>query len=58
LWLPACSQPPTNLPEDPALQQMLTHALPVPGGTIAPFTDEYAPVDRYIGELSLRTATR
>lgn len=58
LMLAAGSQPPTNPPEDPALQQMLTHALPVPGGTIAPFTDEYAPVDRYIGELSLRTATR
>jgi spermidine synthase len=58
LILAAGSKPPTGLPEDPALQRMLAHALPPPGGTIAPFTDEYAPVDRYIGELSLRTATR
>lgn len=56
IMLAAGSKPPTGLPEDPDLQHMLAHALPAPGGTIAPFTDEYAPVDRYIGELSLRPA--
>ena len=56
LWqniiLAAGSKPPATAPGDPTLQEMLTHILPAPGGDIAPFTDEYAPVDRYIDELS------
>jgi predicted membrane-bound spermidine synthase len=45
---------PAGPASDPDLQRMLTHALPAPRGTFAPFTDEYAPVDRLIGELSLQ----
>jgi predicted membrane-bound spermidine synthase len=37
---------------DPSIQEMRSHRLPEPTDSIAPFTDEYAPVDRYIGELS------
>jgi spermidine synthase len=49
---------PEKEPEDPALRRMHTHALPAPDDSPPPFTDEYAPVDRFIGELSLRTAAR
>ncbi|ADW18988.1 Spermine synthase [Desulfobulbus propionicus DSM 2032] len=43
----------TNEPKDPSLRRMLTHALPPPDNHPPPFTDEYAPVDRYIGEFGL-----
>ena len=41
--------PPVEVPADPALRSMLAHALPPPAATIAAFTDEFAPVDRYLG---------
>lgn len=40
---------------DATLQKMLAHALPKPLEHIPPFTDEFAPVDRYITELGLKT---
>jgi spermidine synthase len=49
--------PPAGAPSDSTLQEMLTHKLPAPGGNIVPFTDEYAPVDRYIDELSAHADT-
>jgi len=55
LWqnmlLAAGRDAPAHAPDDPALEAMLMHRLPDPGGTWPPFTDEYAPVDRLIGEL-------
>lgn len=58
LWqnmlLAAGNSLPVGEPGDPALREMRSHRLPEPSGSIAPFTDEYAPVDRYIGELSLQ----
>jgi spermidine synthase len=58
LWqnmlLAASNKQPVDMPKDPTLQRMLSHRLPSPRGSIAPFTDEYAPVDRYLGELSLQ----
>jgi len=39
---------------DPEVQAMLAQRLPDPGGAWPPFTDEYAPVDRLIGELQIR----
>lgn len=56
LLLAASNQPPTGEPADPLLRQMRTHVLPVPKDRVPPFTDEYAPVDRYLDELRLRTA--
>lgn len=56
LLLAAGNGSPTEEPTDPLLRQMLHHALPAPTTTIAPFTDEFAPVDRYLDELSLRSA--
>ena len=55
LWqnmlLAAGRDAPAHAPDDPALEAMLMHRLPDPGGAWPPFTDEYAPVDRLIGEL-------
>lgn len=45
---------PAKAPGDPTLQKMLSHQLPVPAGTWPPFTDEYAPVDRLLGEFQLQ----
>lgn len=56
LMLAASNHPPADTPTDPLLRQMLSHALPAPREAIPPFTDEYAPVDRYLDELQLRTA--
>lgn len=56
LLLAATNHPPVGEPTDPLLRQMLTHALPAPREPISPFTDEYAPVDRYLDELRLRAA--
>ena len=57
LWqnilLAAGRDTPAHSPDDPALGAMLTHQLPEPEGTWPPFTDEYAPVDRLLGELRL-----
>ncbi|WP_310598763.1 fused MFS/spermidine synthase [Desulfobulbus sp.] len=47
---------PDHLPDDPTLRAMLAHRLPEPGGVWPPFTDEYAPVDRLLGEFRLRTS--
>jgi hypothetical protein len=41
--------PPATRPDDPVLQSLLANALPPPATTLAPFTDEFAPVDRYLG---------
>ena len=43
------TEPPVQVPADPSLRSMLAHALPPPAATIAAFTDEFAPVDRYLG---------
>jgi len=42
---------PTHAPDDPILRDLLEHRLPAPDGTWPPFTDEYAPVDRLLGEF-------
>jgi len=61
LWqnmiLAASNQPPAGTPTDPDLLRMLTHALPAPSDATVPFTDDYAPVDRLIGELNTPQAT-
>ena len=44
----------TGEANDPSIRAMRAQRLPEPVGSIAPFTDEYAPVDRYIGELSFK----
>jgi len=54
--LAAGTKPLTGTTTDTDLLQMLTHALPAPTGDIAPFTDEYAPVDRLLGELRFQAA--
>jgi spermidine synthase len=33
------------------IQRMLAHAIPKPQGGFSPFTDEFAPVDRYLTEM-------
>jgi len=48
---------PAHTASDPELLQMLSHALPDPFGEFAPFTDDYAPVDRFLGELSTHRET-
>ena len=59
LWqniiLAASTVPPPGVSNDADMQKMLAHALPAPLENIPPFTDEFAPVDRYITELSPRT---
>ena len=55
LILAASSGPTPNVSNDADIQKMLAHALPAPLESIPPFTDEFAPVDRYITELSHRT---
>jgi spermidine synthase len=59
LWqniiLAATTGPPPDASNDVNIQKMLTHALPKPIDNILPFTDEFAPVDRYLTELSPRT---
>ena len=42
---------PATRPDDPVLQSLLANTLPPPVTTIPPFTDEFAPVDRYLGSL-------
>jgi spermidine synthase len=59
LWqniiLAASIGPPPSETQDADILKMLTHALPKPIDTILPFTDEFAPVDRYLTELRPRT---
>ncbi len=59
LWqnilLAASTVPPPGVSNDADMQKMLAHALPAPLENIPPFTDEFAPVDRYITELSPQT---
>jgi len=62
LWqniiLAASASAPPGPPEDATIARMLTHALPAPVEIPAPFTDEFAPVDRYLAEFSPRTDQR
>ena len=44
--------PPATRPDDPSLHGLLANALPPPATTLAPFTDEFAPVDRYLGVVA------
>jgi len=53
LMLAAVTGPPPEVPTDADIKKMLTHALPPPMGTMPPFTDEFAPVDRYLSEYTL-----
>lgn len=55
LILAASIGPPPTPTNDANIQKMLDHALPVPLENIPPFTDEFAPVDRYITEFGPRT---
>jgi spermidine synthase len=57
LILVAATGPEPAATEDADLQKMLTHALPAPLEPIPPFTDEFAPVDRYINDLSRATSS-
>lgn len=56
LWqniiLAASTSPPPGPPGDVTIAQMLTHALPAPTDRPAPFTDEFAPVDRYLSDFN------
>jgi spermidine synthase len=51
LILAAVTGPLPGATKDADLQKMLSHALPAPAVTVSPFTDEFAPVDRYLSEL-------
>jgi spermidine synthase len=59
LWqniiLAASTGPSPGITNDADIAKMLTHALPAPQENIPPFTDEFAPVDRYIAEFAPRT---
>ena len=59
LWqniiLAASKVPPPSVTNDADMQKMLAHALAAPLENIPPFTDEFAPVDRYITELGPQT---
>lgn len=52
LILAALTTPPPGATEDADIKKMLSHALPAPAATVPPFTDEFAPVDRYLSEFS------
>jgi len=56
LWqniiLAASSSPPPGPSGDATIARMLTHALPIPTDRPAPFTDEFAPVDRYLADFN------
>lgn len=49
--LTALTQPsPQTHPADSEIEAMLTHLLPPPKEKLPPFTDEFAPVDRYLSD--------
>ena len=48
LMMAAGSIAPPATSDNPELQRMLAHALPPPANDMAPLTDEFAPIDRYI----------
>ena len=48
LMMAAGSIAPPATSDNPELQRMLDHALPPPANDMAPLTDEFAPIDRYI----------
>ena len=52
LILAAGSFPPPADTGNPEIRAMLAQALPEPPANMPPLTDEFAPVDRYISELS------
>ncbi len=58
LILAASNRMPTDTTEDAELQKMLTHALPAPADDIPPFSDEFAPVDRYTTQYFPQTGSR
>ncbi len=58
LILAASNRLPTDTTEDAELQKMLTHALPAPADDIPPFSDEFAPVDRYTTQYFPQTGSR
>jgi hypothetical protein len=51
LILAASTGPLPEKTNDTDIQKMLAHLLPIPEEAIPPFTDEFAPVDRYLTEL-------
>jgi spermidine synthase len=51
----SAAAPPPASAKDADIARMLTHALPAPLERIPPFTDEFAPVDRYLAEFGLKT---
>jgi len=55
LILAASADLPTTAAQEADIAGMLTHALPPPREHIPPFTDEFAPVDRYLADFGLRT---
>ena len=58
LVLTAGRNPPSQPAGEPMIRKMLSHQLPDPTGTWPPFTDDYAPVDRLIGEFQIQTPTK
>jgi spermidine synthase len=48
LMMAAGSIAPPATSDNPGLQRMLDHALPPPVNDMAPLTDEFAPIDRYL----------
>lgn len=50
--LAAFNGPPPAMVEDVEMKKLLSHSITPPSSTIPPFTDEFAPVDRYLSSVS------